>query len=144
MLYGQRDDIRRVYCAAWDKQQRGLPLEPLERQLVEVIAVHPEYHPLLADADSALARDYLPEMGQTNPFLHMGMHLAIREQLATDRPPGIVAAYGALMVKIQDIHQAEHQMMECLGEALWRAQRDGQAPDEVAYLQCLRRLMDAA
>ncbi len=144
MLYGQRDDIRRVYCAAWDKQQRGLPLAPLERQLVEVIAAHPEYHPLLADADSALARDYLPEMGQTNPFLHMGMHLAIREQLATDRPAGIVAAYGALMVKIQDIHQAEHQMMECLGEALWRAQRDGQAPDEVAYLQCLRRLTGAA
>lgn len=140
MLYGQRDDIRRVYCAAWDKQQRGLPLEPLERQLVEVIAAHPEYQALLADADVALSRDYLPETGQTNPFLHMGMHLAIREQLATDRPPGIVAAYAALTAKVQDRHHAEHQMMECLGAALWRAQRDNMPPDEMSYLQCLRAL----
>lgn len=144
MLYGQRDDIRRVYCAAWHKQQRGLPLAPLERQLVDVIVAHPEYQALLSDAETALSRDYLPEDGQTNPFLHMGMHLAIREQLATDRPAGIVAAYGALMARLQDIHQAEHRIMECLGEALWRAQRDSTPPDEMSYLQCLRALARSA
>ena len=143
MLYGQnRDEIRRVYCAAWDKHQQGQPLEPLEQQLVAIIALHPEYHTLLADHDAALARDFTPETGQTNPFLHMGMHLAIREQLATDRPAGIIAAFGALMARVQDAHEAEHRMMECLGEALWQAQRSGQVPDEARYLECLRQLAD--
>ncbi len=143
MLYGQnRDEIRRVYCTAWNKHQQGLPLEALEQQLVAVIALHPEYHALLADHDAALARDFTPEMGQTNPFLHMGMHLAIREQLATDRPAGITDAFGALMARVQDAHEVEHRMMECLGEALWQSQRSGQVPDEARYLECLRQLAD--
>jgi hypothetical protein len=141
MLYGQnRDEIRRVYCTAWDKHQQGLPLEPLEQQLVAIIGQHPEYHALLADHDAALTRDFTPEAGQTNPFLHMGMHLAIREQLATDRPAGITATFGVLMARVQDAHAAEHHMMDCLGEALWQAQRSGQAPDEARYLECLRQL----
>ena len=141
MLYGQnRDEIRRVYCAAWEKHRQGLPLAALEQQLVAVIGLHPEYHALLTDHDAALTRDYTPEMGQTNPFLHMGMHLAIREQLATNRPAGITAAYAALLARAQDAHAAEHHMMECLGEALWQAQRSGQAPDEARYLECLRKL----
>lgn len=141
ILYGQnREELRRVYCTAWDKHQKGLPLEALEQQLVAVIGLHPEYHALLADRDAALARDFTPEAGQTNPFLHMGMHLAIREQLATDRPAGITAAYAELMAHVQDTHEAEHRMMECLGEALWQAQRSGQTPDETRYLACLRKL----
>ena len=141
MLYGNnRDEIRRAYCAAWDKHRQGLALEALEQQIVAVIALHPEYHTLLGDPDAALSRDYTPEMGQTNPFLHMGMHLAIREQLATDRPAGIVAAFGVLMARVQDTHAAEHDMMECLGEALWQSQRNGQAPDEARYLECLQKL----
>jgi hypothetical protein len=129
-----------VYCAAWDKHRQGLALEALEQQIVAVIALHPEYHALLEDPDAALSRDYTPERGQTNPFLHMGMHLAIREQLATDRPAGIVAAFGVLMVRVQDAHAAEHHMLECLGEALWQSQRSGQAPDEARYLECLQKL----
>ena len=143
MLYGNnRDEIRRVYCAAWDKHRQGLPLEALEQQIVAVVALHPEYHTLLADPDIALSSDYTPEMGQTNPFLHMGMHLAIREQLATDRPAGIVAAFGALMARVRDAHVAEHHMMECLGAALWQAQRNGLPPDETTYLACLQRLAE--
>ena len=79
-------------------------------------------------------------MGQTNPFLHMGMHLAIREQLATNRPAGITETFGLLMARVQDAHAVEHRMMECLGEALWQAQRSGQEPDEARYLACLRQL----
>ena len=145
MLYGNnRDEIRRAYCAAWDKHRQGLALEALEQQIVAVIALHPEYHNLLTDPDVALTRDYTPEMGQTNPFLHMGMHLAIREQLATNRPIGIIEAFGVLMARAQDAHAAEHHMMECLGEALWQAQRDNQSPDEARYLNCLMRLADLA
>ena len=77
---------------------------------------------------------------QSNPFLHMGMHIAIREQLSTQRPPGIEAAYKQLLERLGDLHAVEHHMMECLGQAMWEAQRQGTPPDESAYLECLRRL----
>jgi hypothetical protein len=87
-----------------------------------------------------IERNYTPEQGQSNPFLHMGMHLAIREQAGTDRPPGIRAIHAALAQRLGDPHEAEHRMIECLGEALWNAQRAGTAPDEAAYVAALRRL----
>ena len=88
-----RAGLRRLYLEAWRKAREGRPLEPLENQIVGVIELHPEYQPLLVDRSAALDRDFTPEQGQTNPFLHMGLHLAIREQLATDRPPGVRAVY---------------------------------------------------
>jgi len=139
MLFGNdRTALRRFYLEAWRKRRENQPLEPLERQIAEVVNEHPEYHALL-ESDAALEQDYTPEMGQSNPFLHMGMHIAIREQLGNDRPIGIVTAYRALLLRLGDAHTVEHHMMECLGQALWEAQRAGRAPDEVAYLECLRR-----
>jgi hypothetical protein len=91
------------------------------------------------DAD-ALQRDYSPEGGQSNPFLHMGMHLAIREQVTTNRPAGVAPIHAALAARLGSAHEAEHRMIECLGEALWRAQRSGLPPDEAAYLEALRRI----
>lgn len=140
MLFPQdRNEIRRFFCEAWRKHREGLPLEPLGRLVAEVILRHPEYHPLLEDPETALNREYLPELGETNPFLHLGLHIAIQEQITTDRPPGILAAYRGLVTRCGDPHTAEHHMMECLGEALWHAQRNGGAPDEQAYLACVRR-----
>lgn len=139
MLFGNdRTALRRFYQEAWRKRRANEALEPLERQVAEVVSEHPEYHALI-ESDAALAQDYTPEMGQSNPFLHMGMHLAIREQLGSDRPPGIAAAYRTLLLRLGDAHEVEHRMMECLGQALWEAQRAGRAPDEAAYLECLRR-----
>lgn len=141
MFFGQnRDELRRFYVEAWRKHHERLPIEPLEGMIIDIIAMHPEYHPLLADEEQALAHDYSPEQGQTNPFLHMGMHIAIREQLSTHRPAGINAAHAQLLKQLGDAHEAEHRMMECLGEAMWTAQRNNSAPDEAAYLQCLQRL----
>ncbi len=141
MIFTQnREEIRRFYLQAWEKQQQGVPLEPLEAQIVDIIQAHPEYHPLLAQGEDGIDREWTPEMGESNPFLHMGMHLAIREQLSTDRPPGIRDATRTLLKQIGDGHETEHQMMECLGETLWRGQRDGKGPDEQAYLQCVIRL----
>jgi hypothetical protein len=141
MLFGQnRDELRRFYVTAWRKHNEKRPIEPLEGMIIDIIAMHPEYHSLLADEEQALSHDYSPEQGQTNPFLHMGMHIAIREQLSTQRPAGINPAYEALMKQLGDNHQAEHRMMECLGEAMWQAQRNNTAPDEVAYLACLQTL----
>jgi len=139
----ERSDLRRHYFEAWRKRRAGTPLEPLEHQLVTVIEQHAEYHALLESGPDALGRDYTPESGQSNPFLHLGLHLAIREQVATDRPPGIAAVHRALSRRLGDAHEAEHRMLEKLGEALWLSQRSGRPPDEAAYLESLRRLAGA-
>ena len=141
MLFGQdRDQLRAFYCQAWQDHRRGKPLQPLQAQIVSVIERHPEYHALLEHPERALSRDYLPESGQTNPFLHMGMHLAIQEQVSTNRPPGIRDLYRQLSLRCADEHQLQHQLMECLAEMLWQAQRDGTVPDEARYLGCIRAL----
>jgi len=140
MLIQDRNESRRFYIGAWHKYRAGEALEPLERQLLGVILEHPEYHPQLEDAEAALAAEYTPESGQSNPFLHMGMHLALREQVGTDRPAGIAVLYRKLLQKYENEHALEHAMLECLGEALWTAQRNGLPPDEAAYLECLKRL----
>ncbi len=135
-----RDSLRRAYLDAWRKRREGRPLEPLEDQIATVIGEHPEYHGALAD-ESGIDRDYGPESGATNPFLHMGLHLAIREQVATDRPQGIRAIHAALAGRLGTVHEAEHRMLECLGEALWLSQRSGLPPDEVRYLESLAALL---
>lgn len=134
-----REQLRRLYVEAWRKFRAGSPLEPLEGQVAAVIAEHAEYVPLVESAQ-ALERDFTPEGGRENPFLHMGLHLAIREQVATDRPAGIRSIHERLCQRLGDTHAAEHRMMECLGEALWEAQRFGRMPDEQQYLEKLRQL----
>ena len=120
------------------KMRAGASLTALEGIIADVIRLHPEYHALLDRGDEVLDKDWLPEGGETNPFLHMGMHIAIREQLSIDRPTGIRAAYEALLRKTGDVMQTEHVMLECLGEALWRAQRENRLPDEETYLDCIK------
>jgi hypothetical protein len=137
MIFGNdRTELRRLYAEAWRRRVGNLPLEPLHDQIATVIALHPEYQALVADPE-ALERDWTPADGETNPFLHMGMHLAVREQVATDRPAGIRSAFQRLTAKLGDPHTAEHQVFECLGRALWEAQRAGRPPDEQAYLECV-------
>ncbi|MGB5624628.1 MAG: DUF1841 family protein [Woeseiaceae bacterium] len=139
MIFGQdRTELRRMYAEAWRKQCERLPLSPLEAQIAAVVDWHPEYHGDVADDD--LERDYTPDGGHTNPFLHMGLHLGIREQVSTNRPAGIATIYAALAAKTGDPHVAEHQMIECLAETLWEAQSQNGAPDEQKYLERLRRL----
>jgi hypothetical protein len=135
-----RDQLRRVYIEAWRKRREGLPIEPMEAQVADVIALHPEYHAALESGDDALDRDYTPEGGQSNPFLHMGLHLAVRDQIATDRPAGIRKAFQTVAAHLGSEHEAEHRIIECLAEAMWEAQRSGRPPDEAAYLQRVQRL----
>lgn len=138
-MFGQdRSQLRQMFHEAWRKYRQGQPLSPLEDLIAGVIGEHPEYHGLLEDPES-MAHDYPPEGGRTNPFLHMAMHIAIREQLSTDRPAGIRAAHARLSRRLDGAHAAEHVMQECLGEILWNAQRSGLPPDEQAYLECIRR-----
>jgi len=132
-------ELRRRYFDAWQRRLSSLPLEPLDAQIVSVVELHPEYHALLESLDS-LARPFTVEQGQVNPYLHMGLHLALREQLGTDRPAGIREEYRRLSRGAGDAHDAEHRMIDILAQALWEAQRAGVAPDEQLYLERLRRL----
>ncbi len=144
MIFGNdRAELRRAYYDAWHKAQQDQPLSGLELMLVKVIELHPEYHQLLESPDATLDADYGVEQGQSNPFLHMGMHVAIREQVSTNRPAGVAMLYQRL-VQRTDHHQAEHQMMASLGEAMWNAQRTGSAPDDEVYLASLRRIQDGS
>ncbi len=142
MFGNDRDSMRRYYLQAWQKFQQKQPMDALEQQVAQVIAEHPEYHALLTHPERAVQRDYLPENGDTNPFLHMGLHLGIREQAATNRPTGMQALYQQMLQKY-GAHDAEHQMMECLAESIWLAQRNQTAPDEIAYLTCLQNKLHA-
>jgi hypothetical protein len=133
-----RHELRKMYANAWQKHIDGTPMSPLDAQIATVVEQHPEYHAAVTNDD--LDQDYAPEGGKTNPFLHMGLHLSIREQVATNRPPGITTLYAKIAAKAGDPHMAEHQMIECLAETLWEAQsRDG-TPNEAEYLDRLRRL----
>lgn len=137
-MFGQdREQMRRYFAEVWRKRRESRPLEPLELLIAGVIEQHPEYHGMLEH--DRLDHEYPPELGTTNPFLHMGMHIALKEQLTAGQPAGIATLYRQIATRLGDAHEGEHRMMECLGEALWRAQRDGVMPDEAAYLECLRR-----
>ena len=138
-MFQSRDEVRQVYLKVWQKMQNQSLLEPLEAIIADVIKLHPEYHSMLEEGETAKQKDFSPEDGQTNPFLHMGMHITLREQAGGDRPAGILDIY-AKLVQQKGIHETEHAMMECLGQTLWNAQRQDAMPDENAYLECLRQL----
>lgn len=139
MIFGQdRNQLRTMYAEAWRKQCERLPMSPLELQIAAIVELHPEYHADVTGND--LNRDYTPDGGQTNPFLHMGLHLGVREQVATDRPRGIAEIHDLLIAQLGDVHAAEHRMIDCLAETLWEAQSRNLAPDEEKYLDRLRRM----
>ncbi|WED42808.1 DUF1841 family protein [Legionella cardiaca] len=141
MFYGDNiQDTRQLFFSSWQKYRQKQPLLPLEQQIVDVIIAHPEYHALL-ETPKQIEQSYFPEMGQTNPFLHMGLHLAIRDQVSTNRPAGISKIYQALLKKYGEQILVEHLMMERLAECLWQAQRDNNVPNEQNYLQGLKQLL---
>ena len=138
MFNPTRDQVRQFFCTAWRKHRQGGVLEGAETTAIDLIAEHPEYHALLEDEQAALEKEFTPEGGQMNPFLHLSLHLAIAEQISIDQPPGIKAAYFALR-RTQEVHDVEHAIMECLGETIWRSQRDKAPMDGEAYLECVLR-----
>lgn len=137
MFTPSREEARRFLFDAWAKFNAQQALTDLEKLTVDVLLRHPEYHHVFANAAQWAEQDYLPEYGQTNPFLHVSMHLSIAEQLSIDQPPGIRALYEQLCALHQDPHAAEHDIMDCLGEMLWQAQRQQRLPDPAVYFACL-------
>ena len=139
MIFGQdRNELRKMYADAWKKHCDKTPMTTLEVQIAAVVEWHPEYQEDVMSDN--LNKDFTPDGGKTNPFLHMGLHLGIREQVATNRPPGIASTFTTITSKSGDAHAAEHQMIDCLAETLWEAQSQNTAPDEQKYLERLQRL----
>jgi hypothetical protein len=138
MFEPTRDEARDFLFDLWRKHAAGEPLTPLESLALSVVLEHPEYHAVLAARERYLEREWRPEGGETNPFLHLSMHLAIEEQLSIDQPPGIRAAVASLEKRLGQ-HDARHEVMDCLAEVVWQAQRNRAGFDNAAYLDCLRR-----
>ena len=138
MFNPSREQVRHFFCESWRKHRERLILEGAEATAADLIAEHPEYHPLLEKPEASMEQEFTPEGGQMNPFLHLSLHLAIAEQISIDQPKGIKAAYFALRQKME-VHDAEHAIMECLGETLWRSQRERKPMDGEAYLECVLR-----
>lgn len=142
MFYSNNvQDTRRVFYTSWAKFRAHQLLEPLEQQLVDVILIHPEYHSLLESTIPLEDLAFSSNTAQANPFLHLGLHLAIRDQVKTNRPQGIASIYQQLLTQHQDVSTVEHLLMEHFASCLWQAQRDQSAPDEQSYLQHCRQLL---
>ncbi|MCH9638784.1 MAG: DUF1841 family protein [Betaproteobacteria bacterium] len=144
MFNPSREQARQMFFDTWHKYRQQETLTGLESIVLEVILLHTEYHGMLDDVERFRDKDYLPEMGDTNPFLHMSMHLAIKEQLSIDQPSGICERFERLQKNTGSEHDAAHQVMECLAEMIWQAQRSQSAPDASVYFECLDRQLNAS
>lgn len=139
MFTPSRDEARRFLIDAWEKSRSGAPLSALERIAAGIVTLHPEYQSMLESPERFVERDFHPEMGEINPYLHLALHLAVAEQISIDQPLGLRAQYERLQVARGDDHAALHAVLECLGEVIWHAQRHGGTPDAALYLACLER-----
>ena len=135
-----RDAMRAAWRTAWARHLARLPLAPLQAQMTEVMALHPEYHAQLLETEALAPQLREDSESAGRAFLHLGLHLALREQLSTDRPKGIALVHQRLSTRGFEAHGAEHRMMDVLERTLWEAQRAGHPPDEALYLEALRRL----
>ena len=139
MFNPSRDDVRDFFFGVWKKHEAREIMTPLETQALDWVLEHPEYHPLLAAPEQSRSKDFGPEFGAVNPFLHLSLHLSVTEQISIDQPPGIRAQYERLAKKHGSLHETAHDVLECLGETVWQAQRDNAPPDGEAYLECIKR-----
>jgi hypothetical protein len=134
MFDPSREQVREMFFGAWRKYRAGEPLVGIESLAIDIILLHPEYHDMLSAPASYLDKDYTDE---SNPFLHMSLHLALEEQLSIDQPRGVAGLFNQLLARKQDRHWALHEALECLAETVWRSQRDAAPPDAAAYLRCM-------
>ena len=138
-----RDEVREFFFNAWSHYQAQKPLTDLEKIALSVMHMHPEYHAILSAPEQFKHQEYFPEFGETNPFLHMSLHLSILEQISIDQPIGIADVYAQLKLKHQNEHnvehKAQHDILECLGESIWQAQRNNAALNAEYYVQLLQQ-----
>ena len=139
MFNPSRDEVREFFFELWGKHLAAQALTPLESMALAVVLEHPEYHTVLAEPQTYRDRTWTPEGGETNPFLHLSLHLAIEEQVSIDQPPGIREALRALASRLDSRMAAQHEIMDCLAEQVWQAQRTGAPFSNESYLDCINR-----
>ena len=136
MFFQDRKSQREFLAKSWQKYTSNIPLEPLEEQLVSIIEIHPEYQDLITNIDS----EYFPEQGEINPFLHINLHLALKDQLSLNEPNGVREVHQKLIYHFKDQHVVEHLMMECIAEMIYLSQKNNTAMDQESYLNCITSL----
>lgn len=135
MFYTQdRTQQRQFLANAWQKFLNKQMLDPLETQLTQVIEIHPEYHKLISDIES----DYFPEQGEVNPYLHINLHLSLREQLSINQPLGIKKIYQKILTQTKDPHETEYKIMDCIAQMIFSAQKNNTPMDHQSYIHCLQ------
>jgi hypothetical protein len=138
LIQPSQADVRRFFCGVYAQAQTSVPLEPMEMLVSQWIDEHPEHHAELADVDAALARMHQVNPNKDSAFLHLSMHLSISEQCSIDQPRGIRQAVELLTHKLNSLHDAHHQAMECLGRMVYESQKAGRMPDGEAYIACVQ------
>lgn len=133
-----RDQARQFLFDVWAKFKQSQALSDLEKIAIEVINMHPEYHVILDSPERHIEQQYFPEMGETNPFLHLNLHLSILEQINIDQPNGIKHSYQQLLRQYHDSHLAQHDLLECLAETIWQSQRNQLPLDSAYYLSLIQ------
>ncbi|MDC0239719.1 DUF1841 family protein [Candidatus Thioglobus sp.] len=136
MFSQDRKKQREFLAESWQKYTNNKPLEPLEEQLVSIIEIHPEYHDFIGNIES----EYFPDQGEVNPFLHINLHLALREQISINQPKGVREVHQKLINHYKDSHEVEHLMMECIAEMIYISQKNNTTMDQVSYLKCITSL----
>lgn len=139
-----RDEVRDFFFGTWSKFQQAQPLTDLEKIAIAVIQMHPEYHPILDNPAQYKQQEYFPEQGETNPFLHMSLHLSVLEQISINQPTGIAEVYAQLKISHQEEHSAQHDVLDCLAETIWQAQQNKTTIDAAYYLQLLKKKIGQA
>ena len=137
MFNPSREQVRALFFETWRKYGAGETIAGVETLALEAILLHPEYHRVLDAPDRYRQQEYFPELGETNPFLHLSLHVALEEQLSIDQPPGVRERFARIVSKSADRHAALHAAVDCMAEMVWRAQRDAATPDAAGYLDCL-------
>lgn len=139
MFNQTRQQFRQSFFNAWNKYKTNQPLAALDQQIVDVISSHPEYYFIFENPALYADREFFPELGESNPFLHMSLHISLREQISTNRPAGITELFNQLCMK-RSSYDIEHDMIECLAETLWDAQKNQSMPDQSVYLDKLKKI----
>ncbi len=139
MFQPTRDEARQFLFESWRKRSAGELLTPLEDLTAQLIDKHPEYHALFDDPERNLDKYFAPDGNVVNPFLHLMMHLTIEEQISIGQPQGIREQFARLTQKYESEHEAQHAIMDCLGEMIWQAQRNQSQPDAMVYMSCLEK-----
>jgi hypothetical protein len=139
MFNPTRDQARQFLFETWRKRRGGELLTPMEDLAAQLIEKHAEYHELLAAPENNKDKDFLPGGTEVNPFLHIMMHLSIEEQISIGQPHGIREQFVRLTQKYDSEHEAQHAIMDCLGEMIWQSQRNKTEPDAAIYLACLEK-----